>query len=170
MISSAAFNEVADEGRIVGPHGTPIVPTSKPQPDGTLVKALARAWRWWRQLDEGAYGSVSDIGETEGISKSYVSRILRLAMLAPDIVDGNLAGSTDQALMLEQLERPPPVDWAERRNLLAASTEVALVKPERHFAVDHMADRCPVLASRARPRAPRAKLSSVSHAPGSVGA
>jgi hypothetical protein len=39
--------------RIVAPDGSEIVPTSKPQPDGTLVKALARAWRWQRMLDEG---------------------------------------------------------------------------------------------------------------------
>jgi hypothetical protein len=78
------------------------------QPDGTLVKALARAWRWQRMLDEGVYTSVSEIGDAESISKSYVSRILRLALLAPDIVEAILAGWTDQALMLEKLERPLP--------------------------------------------------------------
>jgi hypothetical protein len=50
-----------------------------------LVKALARAWRWQRVLDDGVYSSVSDIGDAENISKSYVSRILRLTLLAPDI-------------------------------------------------------------------------------------
>jgi hypothetical protein len=101
---------------IIAPDGSEIVPTSKPQPDGTLVKALARAWRWQRMLDEGIYASVSEIGDAESISKSYVSRILRLAMLAPDIVDGILAGSKDQALMLEQLERPLPASWAGQHN------------------------------------------------------
>ncbi len=81
--------------RIVAPDGSEIVPTSKPQPDGTLVKALARAWRWQRMLDEGVYASVSEIGDAENISKSYVSRILRLALLAPDIVEAMLAGSAD---------------------------------------------------------------------------
>ena len=65
---------------------------TKPQPDGTLVKALARAWRWQRMLDDGVYASVSEIGDAENISKSYVSRILRLALLAPDIVEAILAG------------------------------------------------------------------------------
>jgi len=59
-----------------------------------------------RMLDEGAYTSVSEIGDAENISKSYVSRILRLALLAPDLVEAILARTTDQALMLEQLERP----------------------------------------------------------------
>jgi hypothetical protein len=91
------------------------VPSSKPQPDGTLIKALARAWRWQRMLDDGVYASVSEIGDAENISKSYVSRILRLALLAPDIVEAILGGGMDQALMLETLERPLPAEWAEQR-------------------------------------------------------
>jgi hypothetical protein len=67
-------------------------------------------------LDEGVYGTVSDIGDAENISKSYVSRILRLALLAPDIVDEILAGSTDQALALE---RPLPASWEEQRDKLS---------------------------------------------------
>jgi hypothetical protein len=59
-------------GERVAPDGSEIVPTSKPQPDGTLVKALARAHRWQRMLDEGVYASVSDIGDAGNISKSYV--------------------------------------------------------------------------------------------------
>jgi hypothetical protein len=58
---------------------------------------------------------VSDIAEAEHIGKSYVSRILRLALLAPDIVEAILAGRTDQALMLERLERPLPATWMEQR-------------------------------------------------------
>ena len=66
-------------------------------------------------LDEGVYATVSEIGDAENISKSYVSRILRLALLAPDIVEAILAGRTDQALMLEKLERPLPASWEEQR-------------------------------------------------------
>jgi len=69
-------------------------------------------------LDEGVYTSVSEIGDAEHISKSYVSRILRLALLAPDIVDAILAGRTDQALMLERLERPLPASWEKQREQL----------------------------------------------------
>jgi ParB-like chromosome segregation protein Spo0J len=67
-------------------------------------------------LDEGIYTTVSEIGDTENISKSYVSRILRLALLAPDIVEAILEGSKDQALMLERLERPLPTSWGEQRS------------------------------------------------------
>ena len=104
--------------RIVAPDGSELVPTSGPYPDGTLVKALARAWRWQRMLDEDVYTSVSEIGDAENISKSYVSRILRLALLAPDLVEAILAGSNDQGMMLEKLERPLPPGWEEQRQLI----------------------------------------------------
>jgi hypothetical protein len=59
--------------------------------------------------------SVSEIGDAENISKSYVSRILRLALLAPDIIEAIVAGRADHSLMLEQLERPLPTSWNEQR-------------------------------------------------------
>jgi hypothetical protein len=99
--------------RILAPDGSELTPPTKPQPDGVLVKALA--WRWQKLLDRGVYSSVTEIAEAEKISKSYVSRILRLALLAPDIVDGILGGGTDHALMLEQLERPLSADWEKQR-------------------------------------------------------
>jgi hypothetical protein len=73
-------------------------------------------------LDDGVYTSVSEIGDAENISKSYISRILRLALLAPDIVDAILAGRTDQGVMLEQLERPLPASWEEQHGLLDRQT------------------------------------------------
>ena len=83
--------------RIVAPDGSELARSSKPQPDRTLVEALARAGRWQRMLDEGVYASVSEIGDAENISKSYVSRILRLALLAPDIIEAIIGGRPDQA-------------------------------------------------------------------------
>jgi hypothetical protein len=116
------FRRRGGRKRIVAPDGSEIAPTTKPQPDGTLLKALARAWRWQRMLDEGVYTSVSEVGDAENISKSYVSRILRLALLAPDIVEMILEGRSDQALMLERLERlerPLPASWEEQRDKLS---------------------------------------------------
>ena len=56
--------------RMVSPGGSELAPGSKPQPDGTLVKAFARAWRWQRLLDQGVYTSVTEISEAESIGKS----------------------------------------------------------------------------------------------------
>jgi hypothetical protein len=57
--------------RILAPDGSELTPPTMPQPDGVLVKALARAWRWQKLLDRGVYGSVTEIAEAEKISKSY---------------------------------------------------------------------------------------------------
>jgi hypothetical protein len=93
-----------------------------------LVKALARAWRWQRMLDDGIYArsarsAVTEISEAEKIGKSYVSRILRLALLAPDIIEAILAGTADQGVMLEQLERPLPANWDEQRTITGLSSK-----------------------------------------------
>ena len=115
------FQRRGGRKRIVAPDGSELAPSSKPQPNGTLVKALARAWRWQRMLDDGVYTSVSEIGDAENISKSYVSRILRLALLAPDVVDEILAGTTNQGMVLEHLERPLPASWEEQRGCLLSA-------------------------------------------------
>jgi hypothetical protein len=76
-------------------------------------------------LDKGVYISVQEIGDAENISKSYVSRILRLAPLVPDIIEAILAKRTDQWLIMERLERPLPMSWEDQRSLLpAASTPI----------------------------------------------
>jgi hypothetical protein len=77
--------------------------------------------RWQKLLDEGVYATVSEIGDAENISKSYVSRTLRLALLAPDVVEEILAGTTDQSMVLDQLERRLPASWKEQRRLFGAS-------------------------------------------------
>jgi hypothetical protein len=78
-------------------------------------------------LLKGAYGSISEISDAENISKSYVSRILRVALLAPDIIEVILAGRADQSLMMEQLERPLPASWVEQRaRILGPKTSLAV--------------------------------------------
>ena len=119
---------------IVAPDGDEIVPTSKPRPDGTLLKALARAWRWQRMLDDGVYTTVSEIGDTEKISKSYISRILRLALLAPDVVEDILAGTADHALVLGKLERPLPPGWEKQRRLLGHAPPEPTLRVRETFA------------------------------------
>ena len=113
------FQRRGGRKRIVAPDGSEMTPTTKPQPDGTLVKALARAWRWQRLLDQGVYTTVSEMADAEGINRSYVSRILRLALLAPDIIERTLMGRSDHALLLDRLEGPFPASWDEQRFVLS---------------------------------------------------
>jgi hypothetical protein len=86
------FQRRGGRKRIVAPDGSQIVPTSKPQPDGTLVKAFARAWRWQRVLESGENGTLAELSAAERISRSYICRVLRLDLLAPDIVERILDG------------------------------------------------------------------------------
>jgi hypothetical protein len=78
--------------RIVAPDGSETLPGAKPQPDSTLVKALARAWRCEKLLDDGICTGVVDLADAERINRSYVCRVLRLTLLAPDLVERILDG------------------------------------------------------------------------------
>jgi hypothetical protein len=101
------FQRRGGRWRIVAPDRSELTPTSKPQPDGTLVKALARAWRWQRMLESGEYGTLADLADTERIRRSYVCRALRLTQLAPDIVERVMDGRP--AVRLVQFLKPFPV-------------------------------------------------------------
>jgi hypothetical protein len=107
------FQRRGSRKRIVAPGGNEIVPTSKPQPDGTLAKALARAHRWQRLLESGEYGTLAELAEAERISRSYVCRVLRLTLLAPEIVERILDGRPTAGLA--RLLEPFPVEWQKQR-------------------------------------------------------
>jgi len=109
------FKRQGGRKRILAPDGSDLAPPTRLQLDGTLVKALARAWRWQRQLDAGVYVSLAEIAAAEKLSPSYVSGIARLALLAPDIVKAILAGTLNQGVILDRLEKGVPADWAEQQ-------------------------------------------------------
>jgi hypothetical protein len=70
---------------IIAPDGGNAWAPAKPRPDEKLIRALARAHRWKRLLDEGSYRSAGALAETEGVTRSFVNRLLGLTLLAPDI-------------------------------------------------------------------------------------
>jgi hypothetical protein len=84
-----------------------------PKVDNSLIRALARAHRWQRMLDEGRFASVRELAQAERVSHSYISRILRLTLLAPDIVERMLDGRG--APQLAQLMKPFPLEWERQR-------------------------------------------------------
>ena len=81
----------------------------------TLVKALARAFRWRKMLETGCYGTIDEIAAAEKINDSYVSRLLRLTLLAPDIVEAILDGRQPAGITLPGLMEPFPVKWESQR-------------------------------------------------------
>lgn len=88
-----------------------------PLVDSTLVRALARAFRWQRLLDEGVYATLDDLAKAERVGQSHVSRGLRLTQLAPDIVEAILDGRQPEKMRLEELMQGFPDEWATQRNL-----------------------------------------------------
>jgi hypothetical protein len=83
--------------------------------DTTLVKALARAFRWRRMLETGRYGTIDELAAAEKINSSYVSRLLRLTLLAPDIAEAILDGRQPEGMTLPGLMGPFPVEWGRQR-------------------------------------------------------
>ena len=83
--------------------------------DGTLVKALARAFRWKRMLESGEFATIAELAEREGIAPSYMTRVLRLTLLAPDIVEAILDGKQGQEVTLARVLEPLPTGWMLQR-------------------------------------------------------
>ena len=98
--------------------------TAQARIDGTLVKAIARAFRWKRMLDTGTFTSVTEIAAHEKLSFTYISRVVRLSLLAPDIVDAIMAGHQPPTMMLANLLDDVPADWQMQRALWLADASL----------------------------------------------
>jgi hypothetical protein len=83
--------------------------------DNTMVKAIARAFRWRDLLEKGTHATIEEIAAAEKINASYVGRVLRLTLLAPDIVEAILDGRQGTQITLAMLIRPFPVLWSAQR-------------------------------------------------------
>ena len=97
-----------------------VLPEGAAQPrrtDNTLVKALARAFRWKRMLESGEFATIAELAEREGIAMSYMTRILRLTQLEPGIIEAVLDGRQNDAVTLARLMDPFPISWIEQKNI-----------------------------------------------------
>ena len=110
-----AFPRRGGRKQVVTANG---VTASAPRPSpvrSTLVKAIARAHRWQAMLERGGYGSIEELAGAEGINSSYLARMLRLTLLAPEITERILDGRHDREhVTLGQLMEPFPVEWDEQ--------------------------------------------------------
>ena len=107
---------------IVGPDGEENWAPLPTGPDTTLIRSLGRAHRWKRLIENGTYGSIKELATAEKVNDSYVCRILRLTLLAPDIVDVILNGRQPKILQLKDLMRHVPTEWAKQRRALGFRT------------------------------------------------
>lgn len=102
---------------VITPDGAPTFALSRPRIDSAIVKALARAFRWRKFLETGAYGTIDEIARAEKINPSYVSRVLRMTLLAPDIVEKILEGRQGPEMTLEKVMEPFPIEWERQRKV-----------------------------------------------------
>lgn len=113
---------------VVTPDGAEWAP--RPRVDNAMVKALARAFRWRKMLDEGVHATLEDLARAKGVHATYVSRILRLTLLAPDIVEAILDGRQAAELQLDNLLDGFPLEWKGQQALL-----LRVVRPQRFESV-----------------------------------
>jgi hypothetical protein len=93
--------------------------------DPALIKALARGFRWRRMLEEGRYASISEMAKAEGIERGYVGSLLRLTLLAPEMVEAILDGRQPAGGPLPGLRAGVPVGWGEQRKALSQHGSLA---------------------------------------------
>jgi len=90
----------------------------RPSHQEALVIAIARAHRWQKLLDDGKFESVSDLAREIGLDPSFAARLLRLTLLAPDIIEAILMGEEPSGLSLTKLTKQLPPLWNEQRREL----------------------------------------------------
>ena len=100
------------------PEGVSGTTTTRTRADPAMVKALARAFRWKRLLEAGRYSSISEIAAAETIDRGYVGSILRLTLLAPNIVEAIMDGRQPTDLGLSTLLEPFPLNWVDQQAVL----------------------------------------------------
>ena len=109
------FRRRGGKAVIVLPDGSRAVGTPAMTIDNTMIKLIARAHRWQQLLLQGVYASIEELAEAEAINPSYVSRVMRLACLAPEITEAILEGQHPAHLTAKELLAPFPLDWAGQR-------------------------------------------------------
>jgi hypothetical protein len=96
---------------VLAPDGAEIRAPVTRHVDNAMVKAIARAFRWREMLENGTHATITEIAIAEKINESYVGRVLRLTLLAPNIVEAILGGRQPERLQLEHVLRRFPPEW-----------------------------------------------------------
>jgi hypothetical protein len=100
---------------VLSPSGETITTPARPRIDNTLVKAVARAFRWRKLIETGAYATMAEMADAEHMDRSYLSRVMRLTLLAPELVEAILVGHHPYDLTLPTLLEPRSEIWHEQQ-------------------------------------------------------
>lgn len=100
---------------VVSPDGQPAWAPSRPRVDNALLRAVVQAFNWKSQLESGQFATVSELAQSEGFNGSYVAHVLRLTLLAPDLVEAILEGRQPATMQLQPLVRSLACEWSRQR-------------------------------------------------------
>ncbi|BCH23563.1 hypothetical protein [Mesorhizobium sp. L-8-3] len=100
---------------VVSPDGQQTWAPTRPRVDNTLLRAVVQAFHWKDLLEKGQFATVSELAEAEKLNTSYVSHVLRLTLLAPDLVEAVLDGRQPPTMQLQPLVRQIECDWLRQR-------------------------------------------------------
>ena len=118
MALPMALKKRGGRKEIILPAGTDPAESPKPLPRRPLVAALAKAFAWQKMMETGQVKSLEELAKRERVGRCYIRRIIRLATLAPDIIDAMLTGTEPEGLSLRVLSQDIPMVWDEQRKLL----------------------------------------------------
>jgi hypothetical protein len=109
-----AFHRRGGRKVVMMPEGSRAVPSSPSRANEAAIRALVRAFRWRKLIETGVHQTIQEIADAEKANPSYVGRILRLTLLAPDIVEAILDGRQAADVTLVALMKPFAVEWAKQ--------------------------------------------------------
>ena len=99
---------------VITPNGISAAPIPRARVDSALLKALARGFRWRKLLETGDFATIEEIAGAENINPSYVSRVLRMTLLAPEIVEAILSGRQPEGLTMARAMRLFLGEWSRQ--------------------------------------------------------
>ena len=105
-------------------NGRPkIVPPADVVPDTGVVdphimKAIAKAWSWRRKLESGATATIEDVADAEGVTPAYIRRMLKLAYLAPVVLEKILVARISPAVSLKDMSAAADMSWGTQAGVV----------------------------------------------------
>jgi len=88
-----------------------MIPANDGGVDPHVLKAIAKAWNWRRKLEAGAFSTLSDIADAEGVTPAYIRRMLKLAYLAPEVLEQIMIARTSPAVSLKEMATAADMSW-----------------------------------------------------------
>ena len=92
--------------------------TQAPCVDTALLKAVVRTHRWREMLESGKYPSAAELVKAEKVNDFYLSRVLQITLLAPEIIEAIVCGQQPSTLQVDDIRKPRPARWRGKTSIL----------------------------------------------------